>query len=531
MGFFSSIGNFFKSTAGKILTLAAGVVAAPFTAGASLVAAFGAFAAETAASGGGNSNNTTGLLDNIKQKAEPAPVQTIEPVPAVIQPEKVVVKEQQIEVRTIVPNKLTDVTLYGYYSEINNITIPVDNDLNNTIVVPETFFPYVVKFTNHPPSNGLRYISSYVHNKIKKEWETNLGKVLYTMDEQLSVFPYITLDWNTYVDKFNNFEAELLKRDGGVMFGFDVSPQFLLQWQDGPEPGNLLKYAFTIPKPVPTIFDLNPVDNSGQSGTFPSEATYDDVRESRFERLVNIAGQVGLAYGVAKATLGGVRSIYQNTKTSIKNLSDTAKKVGDKFGQFKAALSKDAINGKISDAKNLIKTKLPTPKNIKKMFLDVKGDVIAQFQPFRERRLARKKQRRENKDKGIKNKFSLKNFELPDLPEIPNIPSVPALPKKLTLANLNQLPGLGKLPNLGSIQNTFNSVSNLDLTKINLKDPMTLLNAPSNILNQVNSVADSAIVKTDSVIDNLNKSAEKEKSKQLTLQLMASNPGLFGIYS
>lgn len=172
MGFFSSIGNFFKSTAGKIVTLAAGIVAAPFTAGASLVASFGAVAGLMKGKSGNNSEITS-LLSGIKEKAQPAPVQTIEPVPAVIQPEKVVVKEQQIEVRTIVPNKLTDVTLYGYYSEINNITIPVDNDLNNTIVVPETFFPYVVKFTNHPPSNGLRYISSYVHNKIKKEWETN----------------------------------------------------------------------------------------------------------------------------------------------------------------------------------------------------------------------------------------------------------------------------------------------------------------------------------------------------------------------
>jgi hypothetical protein len=535
MGFFSNVGKFFKTTVAKIGILAAGFVAAPFTAGASIVAAAGAVAALSR-----TSNNNPEAAERLRnllrpKKDPPSPEIPIEPTPVVIQPEKVVIKEEQIQIREIVPNKLTDITLYGFYSDINNITIPVDNDLNNTIVVPETFFPYIVKFSNHPPSNGLRYISQYIHNKIKQEWETNLGKVLYTLDEQLSVFPYITLDWQEYVDHFNNFQPDLLKRDGGVVFGFDVSPEFLLQWQDGPEPGNLLKYAFLIPKPVPTVFDLNPVDESGQSGTFPAEATYDDVRESRFERLVNIAGQVGLAYGVAKATLGGVRSIYQNTKSSIKNLSETATKVGEKFGQFKAALSKDAINGKISDAKNLIKTKLPTPKSLKKKFLDAKGEFIAQFEPFRKERLARKQQRRENKAKGIKNKFTLKNFNLPDLPEIPNIPSIPALPKKLTLANLNQLPGLGKLPDLGAIQgkiqNTLNTVSNLDLSKINLKDPMVLLNAPSNILNSVNSLADGAIAQADTAIKDLNTSEQKEKNKQLTLQLMATNPGLFGIYS
>lgn len=519
MGLFKSIGNFFKSTVGKVLTSAAAIIAAPFTAGASLAAIPAVFAA------GRNkpSEETTSRLRQLLNKnktpilGEPTIVKSTPPEPVkVVQPEVVITKNEQIEVRKITTPKKTDVTLYGYYSTINKITIPVDNDLDNVVVVPQTFFPYIVVFENHAPSNGIRYISQYVYDNLQIEWGSNLGKVLHTLEKDLTQYPYITLNWESFVDKYNNFEADKLKKDGGILYGFTISPVFLLQWLDGPEPTTLLDYSYVIPPKVKTIDDLNPVDEPAPTKVLAT-ASFDNKRADKLAKIVESVSKVGATFAIAKAALGGIRSIYGNTKDSIKNLSDTAAKLGDKFKDLKTALSKDAINGKISDVKNLIKTKLPTPKNLKNLFLDFKFTLMAKRDLRRDLRLQKKLQKREAKDKKGKTKFTLKNFNLPDLPEIPNIPSIPQLPKKINLNSLNTLPGLGKLPNVGSLVSQGKNIVS-GIGNINLKDPLSLLNAPANILNQVNGLGNSVADSVGSVSQNILQPSIDAKNAQLAQQ-------------
>lgn len=519
MGLFKSIGNFFKSTVGKVLTSAAAVIAAPFTAGASLAAIPAVFAA------GRNkpSEETVSKLRELLNKnktpilGEPTIVKSTPPEPVkVVQPEVVITKNEQIEVRKITTPKKTDVTLYGYYSTINKITIPVDNDLDNVVVVPQTFFPYIVVFENHAPSNGIRYISQYVYDNLQIEWGSNLGKVLHTLEKDLTQYPYITLNWESFVDKYNNFEADKLKKDGGILYGFTISPVFLLQWLDGPEPTTLLDYSYVIPPKVKTIDDLNPVDEPAPTKVLAT-ASFDNKRADKLAKIVDSVSKVGATFAIAKAALGGIRSIYGNTKDSIKNLSDTAAKLGDKFKDLKTALSKDAINGKISDVKNLIKTKLPTPKNLKNLFLDFKFTLMAKRDLRRDLRLQKKLQKREAKDKKGKTKFTLKNFNLPDLPQVPNIPSIPQLPKKINLNSLNTLPGLGKLPNVGSLVSQGKNIVS-GIGNINLKDPLSLLNAPANILNQVNGLGNSVADSVGSVSQNILQPSIDAKNAQLAQQ-------------
>lgn len=519
MGLFKSIGNFFKSTVGKVLTSAAAVIAAPFTAGASLAAIPAVFAAGRNKPSEETVSKFRELLNKNKTPilGEPTIVKSTPPEPVkVVQPEVVITKNEQIEVRKITTPKKTDVTLYGYYSTINKITIPVDNDLDNVVVVPQTFFPYIVVFENHAPSNGIRYISQYVYDNLQIEWGSNLGKVLHTLEKDLTQYPYITLNWESFVDKYNNFEADKLKKDGGILYGFTISPVFLLQWLDGPEPTTLLDYSYVIPPKVKTIGDLNPVNEPAPTKVLAT-ASFDNKRADKLAKIVESVSKVGATFAIAKAALGGIRSIYGNTKDSIKNLSDTAAKLGDKFKDLKTALSKDAINGKISDVKNLVKTKLPTPKNLKNLFLDFKFTLMAKRDLRRDLRLQKKIQKREAKDKGIKTKFTLKNFNLPDLPQVPNIPSIPQLPKKINLNSLNTLPGLGKLPNVGSLVSQGKNIVS-GIGNINLKDPLSLLNAPANILNQVNGLGNSVADSVGSVSQNILQPSIDAKNAQLVQQ-------------
>jgi hypothetical protein len=479
----SFFGNLLKGVA-----FVGGILAAPFTAGASLIAT-AAVAGSTILNRGGSSNtNLKELLLRAKNNS-PTGQDVIERISLAskpIDPPPINYKGEipNYTEREIIPIEKTDITLYGNYSDINFVTIPVDIDLDNVKVVPNTFFPYIVTFTNHPPSNGVRYISDFIYNKLFTDWNTNLGKVCYNLEPKLSVYPYINFDWKTFVDKYNNIEADKLKNDGGVLYGFTINPEFLLRWMDGPEATNMLDYSWVIPPQVKTIQNPNPNTSAEFGERVSGDVSTDPKREDRLTRLLGIASQASLAYGVAKAALGGVYSIYGNSKTAIKNLQDTAAKVGEKFGQLKNALSKDAINGKITQVKNLIKTKLPTPKNIKSFFVDVKGQFLARINPFKKK--LKEFLKRQPKDKSKKIKFSLKNFNLPDLPEAPNLPNIPKLPKQLNLGSINQLPGLGGLPNVmglvGSAKGVISGIGNM-----NFKDPLTLLNAPANILNQVSS--------------------------------------------
>jgi len=513
MGLFKGIGNFFKSKVGKLLTGIGAVLAAPFTAGASLAAV--PFILK---GGKKQKGEPVSLLSKIEEPI--ASVRVNIPPPQIVEPliekqKEVVIKtpDEQIEIRKITTPVKTDVTLYGFYSTINKLTIPTDNDLDNVVIVPDTFFPFIVEFTNHPPSEGIRYVSEFVFQKLLVEWETNLGKVLHTLENGLSIYPYIKFDWQTFVDKYNTYNAGNLEREGGILYGFTVSPVFLLQWIDGPEVSNLLDYSYKIPPAVKTVFDFNPPQPE-QPGRIPANVTTDPKKFDKLTRLIDTVTKVGTTFAIAKAAIGGVKSIYQNTKDSINKVSDAASKLGDKFKDLKTALSKDAINGKISDVKNLIKTKLPTPKSIFKKFKENDEELLSDWSKFRQRRAEKKKQRRLPKDQRVQTKFSLKNFKLPDLPELPNLPSIPTLPKRISLANLNQLPGFGKLPNVaGFVAQGKGIVSGLG--NINFKDPMSLLNAPANILNQVSGLANNASSTLESAKQNiLNSPTNKAAAEQ-----------------
>lgn len=520
MGLFKSIGNFFKTGVGKVVATFGAIVAAPFTAGASLAAI--PFVFKNNKKNSGEPNSVIDILNKTGRPFEPpsSSIKVSIPPPPIIEPVVEKQKElvlttvdEQVEERRITTPVKTDVTLYGFYSTINKLTIPTDNDLDNVVIVPNTFFPFIVEFTNHPPSEGVRYISEFVFQKLLIEWETNLGKVLHTLEDGLSIYPYIKFDWQTFVDKYNTFNAGNLEKDGGILYGFTVSPVFLLQWIDGPEVSNLLEYSYKIPPAVKTVGDLNPKQPE-QPGKTPANVTTDPKKFDKLTKIIDTVTKVGTTFAIAKAAIGGVKSIYQNTKDSINKLSDAASKLGDKFKDFKTALSKDAINGKISDVKNLIKTQLPTPKNLRRKFVENNEEFLTGWNAFRKRKAEKKLQKRLPKDQRVKTKFSLKNFNLPDLPEVPNLPSVPTLPKKISLANLNQLPGFGKLPNVaGFVAQGKGIVSGLG--NINFKDPMSLLNAPANILNQVSGLAQNATSTLNSVNNSiLNSPTNKDSAEQ-----------------
>lgn len=527
MGLFKRVGNFFQTKVGKLVAGIGAVIAAPFTFGASLAAVPFLF------KGKKNKGEPISPLSEIEQPIESKKVRI--PPPPIINPPLIEKKDLilttddgGIDKRVIGPVTKTDVTLYGFYSTINKITIPVDNDLDNVVIVPNTFFPYIVEFTNHPPSEGVRYISEFVFQKILVEWETNLGKVLHTLENGLSIYPYIEFDWQTFVDKYNIFNGGVLEKEGGILYGFTVSPVFLLQWIDGPEVSNLLDYSYKIPPAVKTVFDFNP-PQPDQPGRTPASVTNDPKKFDKLTKIIDTVTKVGTTFAIAKAAIGGVTSIYKNTRDSINKLSDAATKLGNKFKDFKTALSKDAINGKISDVKNLIKTKLPTPKNIFKKFKENNAEALTGWTKFRKKRAEKKLQKRLPKDQRVKTKFNLKNFNLPELPTLPNLPSIPTLPKKISLANLNQLPGFGKLPNIGGLVAQGRGIVS-GIGNINLKDPLSLLNAPANILNQVNGLSNTATSTLEAAKNSLingetyktqkeNQANQAELMKQLDAQL------------
>jgi hypothetical protein len=515
MGLFKRIGNFFKQGVGKAILGATSIFLAPFTLGASLGvgAALGAFKGS-----GKKKKELTGGVEDITQKILPTigdkptiPSPTIE----YGEPIKVVQKEavqttpsEQIIVKDITTPKKTDVTLFGFYSDINKLTVKVDNDVENIVVVPNTFFPYIVEFYNHPPSNGIRYMSEFAYENLIRDWETNLGKVINTLDRELSPRPYVRLDWQIFVDKYNNFDAGFLQRDGGILYGFTISPIFLLQWIDGPEVSNMLDYSFVIPPAVKTVFDFNP-QQPDQPLVTKANVTTDPKRRDKLTKIIASVNQVGTQYAIAKAAIGGIKSIYGNTQSAVANLSDTANKLGDKFKDFKTALSKDAINGKISNIKGLIKGKkdeLLGKLKFKKRFLEAKGELIAQVDPT----LTKKENKRQVKDQ---KKIKKKGFRLPDFPDIPNLPSIPTLPTQLSLNNLNQLPGLGSLPNVGGLIAQGKGIVN-GIGNINFKDPLALLNAPANILNSVSSLGDSISSNLGSASENLNSTNRALQSRQ-----------------
>ena len=168
MGFFKSIGNAFKkvvkSTVGKLIIGIGAVIAAPFTGGLSLLALPLALG-KSKGPGQSKEEEIIKRLKKEKDKAEPViktfPVKSPPPIVPSIASLEIVEPFIGLGATT---GKKEAVTLTGYYYDVNRITIPIDTDLTNVVVVPETFFPYVAVVDNHLPSDKKRYISEFTFN-------------------------------------------------------------------------------------------------------------------------------------------------------------------------------------------------------------------------------------------------------------------------------------------------------------------------------------------------------------------------------
>jgi hypothetical protein len=404
MGFFKSIGNAFKkvvkavtSTVGKVLGTIAAVVAAPFTGGLSLLAIPALFAA------GRNNVKSLGKFTGANPIGEPIKEEPVKRFP--IKEPKVEPKIDPIQPVEIgigkgaTTGEKENVTLFGYYSKINFVTIPVDNDFGNIVVVEDTYFPYVAVIDNHTPSNGLRYVSKFTFDNLLTAYQNNLDKVLYDLDKDNGNFAYINFNWGEFVDKYLS-QTKGLTTDNGRL-KWTLTPDFMLKWLDGDsKPTFILDYSYGIPAGVKTVFDLE--GDSNEATEAPTQKATYSKDPNKITRLQNLLGTIGsgVAYAnLALATAGQIKSRFQNASGAIKNLSDTAKDLQGKFNDVKGMLTKDYINGKVADLKSLVNKSLPKKGSFKSFFTREKSKIITG--------VAKLKEKLKRRDKDTKTKLSV----------------------------------------------------------------------------------------------------------------------------
>jgi len=506
MGFFKSIGNAFKkvvkSTVGKLIIGIGSVIAAPFTGGLSLLA-LPLILGKSKGPGQSKEEEIIKKLKEENSKPDPViktfPVKTPPPiVPSIASLEAI---EPFIGVGATTGKKET-VTLTGYYYDINRISIPIDTDLTNVIIVPETFFPYVAVIDNHLPSDNKRYISEFTYNTLSIAHQNNLDKVIHDLDKNNGNFVYINFDWQDFVNKYLS-QNKGLSDDGGILY-WSITPSFMLQWLDGGLSSTFpLEYSYKIPAGVKTVFDLK--GDSKEATTAPRTEATVPVDPKRRDRIANILSSIGagVAYAnLAIAAVGGIKSRLDNATGAIKNLSKTASDLNEKFKNFKALeLSKDMINGKIQGLKNLVNTKLPKIPSIKSFFKRKEAVLGPEVKP------ENVDIKRVPKDKKNRAKFGLKTVtgaldkvegKLSKVTSkidkvVSKIPKIP--PAALNLAQ--KLAGGGKLdigslvsvglPNLSNV-NLKNFVPNF--SNINWSDPLAAIDGITAGINGINSLGE-----------------------------------------
>lgn len=506
MGFFKSIGNAFKkvvkSTVGKLIVGIGAVIAAPFTGGLSLLAVPALFAA------GRNNVKSLGKFTGASPVGEPIKEEPVKRYPIKEPPPEVpsITELEAIEPFSgsgAITGKKETVTLTGYYYDINRVSIPVDTDLTNVIIVPETFFPYVAVIDNHLPSDNKRYISEFTYNTLSIAHQNNLDKVIHDLDKDNGNFVYINFDWQEFVDKYLA-QGKGLNTDGGILY-WSMNPSFMLQWVDGGTTTSFpLEYSYKIPAGVKTVFDLE--GDSDVATTAPRTFATIPEDPKRRDRIANILSGIGagVAYAnLAIAAVGGIKSRLDNATGAIKNLSKTAKDLNDKFKNFRPIeLSKDMINGKIQGLKNLVNTKLPKIPSIKSFFKRKEAVLDVEVAPNK------KELRRAAKDKRVRGKFGLKSVTgaldkvegklskvtskidkvVSKIPKIP--PAALNLAQKLASSggklDIGSLVSVG-LPNLSNI-NLANFVPNF--SNINWSDPLAAIDGITAGINGVNSLGE-----------------------------------------
>jgi hypothetical protein len=524
MGFFKSIGNAFKkvvkSTVGKLIVGIGAVIAAPFTGGLSLLALPLVLGKAT------KGVPPKGLIKKQPPKPESA-IKTFPikeppaPVPSITALEMV---EPFIGLGANTGKKET-VTLTGFYYEVNRITIPIDTDLTNVVVVPDTFFPYVAVIDNHSPSNGKRYISEFTANTLSIAYQSNLDKVLHDLDRDNGNFAYINFDWQEFVNKYLS-QGMGLNTDGGILY-WSITPSFMLQWVDGGTSSTFpLEYSYRIPAGVKTVFDLT--GDSKEATTAPrTQATVPQDLKRR-DRIANILSGIGagVAYAnLAIAAVGAVKSRLDNAAGAVKGLAKTANDLNEKFKNFRPLeLSKDMINGKIADLKSLVNAKLPKKGAIKKFFTRQKAVKEEEV------KVNKRELRRKAKDTKVRGKFGLKSVTgaldkvsgtlnkvtskvdkvVSKIPKIP--PAALNLAQKLASSggklDIGSLVSVG-LPNI----NLASLVPNF--SNINWSDPLAAIDGITAGLNGINSLGERVLdldLKTNS-----QKQAEASKAKYDTI--------------
>lgn len=412
MGFFKNLGKALaapfkaigKTVVGKVLGTIGAVIAAPFTGGLSLV---------TIPAILGKSTIGKPPTEIIKEIDDPNKLNQSDPNVKTFPKKETPVLQPSIAALEVVEpfiglgantGKKETVTLTGFYYEVNRITIPIDTDLTNVVVVPDTFFPYIVVIDNHSPSNGKRYISEFTANTLSIAYQSNLDKVIHDLDRDNGNFVYINFDWQEFVNKYLA-QGTGLSKDGGILY-WSMDPVFMLQWLDGGINTTYpLEYSYNIPAGVKTVFDLE--GDSKAATTAPRTEATVPIDPKRRDRIANILSSIGagVAYAnLAIAAVGAVKSRLDNAAGAVKNLSKTASDLNAKFEKFKALeLSKDMINGKIQGLKDLVNTKLPKIPSIKSFFKRKEAVLEAEVKPQNQELL------RTPKDNKIRGKFGLKS--------------------------------------------------------------------------------------------------------------------------
>jgi hypothetical protein len=506
MGFFSGIANAFKkvvkavtSTVGKVLAGVAAVVAAPFTGGLSLLAIPAIFAA------GRNNVKSLGKFTGADPVGKPIEDEPVKRYP--IKEPKVEVKVEPIEEvvsgvgRGAITGEKEDVTLFGYYNKINFVTIPVDNDFGNIRVVEDTYFPYVAVVDNHTPSDGLRYVSRFTFDNLLSANETNLDKVLYDLDKGNGNFAYITFNWTEFVDKYLSQSKGLVTDNGKVKW--TLTPDFMLKWLDGDsKPTFILDYSYGIPAGVKTVFDLE--GDSKEATESPiQKATY-SPDPKKIARLQNLLGTIGsgVAYAnLALATAGQIKSRFENATGAIKNLSETAKGLQDKFNDVKGMLTKDYINGKISDLKSLVNKSLPKKGSFKSFFVREKTKIKNKIAELKQKQ----KLRREKKDPKVKLKLGgVLDKATGALDKVSSkLDTLPKIPKGLT-KGINAVSKLSAgVGNLGGglslkslVSTALPGLANLQVPSfknINWANPLDALDGITGGLEAINSIGQKVV--------------------------------------
>jgi|MesohylFT_1024984.scaffolds.fasta_scaffold01322_6 hypothetical protein len=498
MGFFKSIGNAFKkvvkSTVGKLIIGIGAVIAAPFTGGLSLLALPAVLGIKS-----------KGRFVGLETTPKPLPPEPIKRKPIKEANPPVEIPTNGIEVNILegigvgaTTGEKEDVTLFGYYNKVNFVTISVDNDFDNIRVVENTYFPYIAVIDNHTPSDGLRYVSRFTFDNLLTAYQNNLDKVLYDLDKQNGNFAYINFNWKQFVDKYLA-QSTGLTTDRGIL-KWSLTPDFMLRWLDGDsKPTFLLDYSYHIPAGVKTVFDLQG-DSKEASQSPTQKATY-SPDPKKIARLQNLLGTIGsgVAYAnLALATAGQIKSRFENAKGAVKNLSETAKGLQGKFNDVKGMLTKDYINGKVTDLKSLVNKSLPKKGSFKSFFVREKSKIVKKVALFKE------KLKRKKKDPKVKlaelsalDKATSKLDKVSS--KLDTLPKIPKIPKGLTKAAglIAKISAGGKGLSFGSLVSTaLPGLSNLQVPSfknINWANPLDALDGITGGLEAINSVGQKVV--------------------------------------